>query len=247
MFEIAAAASLAKDNKAVLIVNPSEHILPNQGRNVNNYTNNIFSRIMLDTNPPVQNLYKWEPCVYKPIPYKPNLKIMGHFQSYKYFDHNREYIQKLFSPIGKIEKFIEKKWNVPFDKITAIHVRRGDYWKFPDHHPQLFPEYFTKAAKMADPEEIIVFSDDLKWCQDNLHFSKPTRYISDEDYIELYIMSQCKNLIISNSSFSWWAAFINTKNNRKIYAPSIWFGKNMIKEGFDIDDLILPNWIKVEI
>jgi hypothetical protein len=180
LFEIAAAASLAKDNEAQLLINPTEHILPNQGRNINNYTGNIFHKVAIDCNPPLQHVYKWDKSTYAPIPYKPNLKIESHCQSWKYFDHNRDYIQSLFAP-----KFTpEKIW----DKCTGVQIRRGDYYKFPDHHPQLPVKYFIDAIKLAAPEEITIFTDDIKWCKDNLpleDFDAPVMFPEDEDWIEL--------------------------------------------------------------
>lgn len=246
MFEIAAAASLAKDNNALLIINPDEHILPNQGRNVNTYTNNIFSRIATDTHPPVKIAYSWEKPFYQPIPFQPNVKLGGHYQSFKFFDHNRGYIQSLFSPTDSVRERILTEYGPILHKITAIQVRRGDYWKFPDHHPLLTPYYYAKAVKMACPEEIWVFSDDIKWCEENLHFDCPVRYIKDEDYIEMYVMSFCKNIIISNSSFGWWAAYLNMRPDTKVYVPDPWFGKAYINDGFKMEDLILPEWIRVK-
>ena len=96
MFEIAVAASLAKDNNALLVVNNQEHILPNQGRNVNTYSSNVFKKIIFDSNINLKGFYTKNSCDYSPIPYQPNLKLNGHFQSFKYFDHNREYIKNLF-------------------------------------------------------------------------------------------------------------------------------------------------------
>lgn len=240
MFEIAAAASLAKDNNAVLIVNNEEHILPNQGRNINNYTSNIFSKILFGKKLPIQNVYKRDLCTYEPIPYSPNMKTMGHFQSYKYFDHNRDYIKNLFST---------KEYYLPMEsELTAIQVRRGDYWKFPDHHPQLTPDYYHRAVEMINPKEIVIYSDDIPWCQENLKFNVLTTYkIKEVDWEGMIEMSYYKNLIISNSSFGWWAAYLNPRMDKRIFAPSTWFGRAMIAEGFNIDDLILPDWTKVNI
>jgi hypothetical protein len=171
MFEIAAAASLAKKNNAVLLVNPNEHILPNQGRNVNNYRSNIFSNIVFDKLNAFEYVYKREVCTYEEIPYKPNIKLMGHFQSWKYFDDNREYIQRLFSPSNRDWSMVHK---------TAIQVRRGDYYKFPDHHPQLLPEYFHTAAKMANATEVDIYTDDVAWCKSNLKFDVPANYPANQ-------------------------------------------------------------------
>ncbi len=238
MFEVAAAASLAKDNNAVLVINPNEHILPNQGRNINNYTNNIFSRIVLDTNPPLQTQITVDECYYKPITFVPNVKLRGHFQSYKYFDHNKEYIQKLFLPEHR-----------ETHEITAVQVRRGDYVKFPDHHPLLPAEYYVKAVKMAGCRAIAVFSDDIQWCRDNLHFEDVDniQYMGrDDDWSELYKISECKNIVMSNSSFGWWAAYLKTSPGQ-IFCPNPWFGRVPLQQGFKIEDLVPPQWTVINI
>lgn len=240
MFEIAAAASLAKDNNAVLLVNNNEHILPNQGRNVNTYRNNIFKKIVFDKNiPSIENVYKREICTYEPIPYSPNLKTMGHFQSWKYFDHNKEYIKDLFS--------YGKNYSESYKGMTGIQVRRGDYAKFPDYHPLLPAEYYIRAVKEAKADNIVIFSDDIEWCKKNLEFNVPVMYYKDEDYLELATMCDFEKLIISNSSFGWWAAYLNSVPNKEIYVPSIWFGKAMLDQGFNIDDLLLPDWKRIQI
>jgi glycosyltransferase involved in cell wall biosynthesis len=243
MFEIAAAASLAKDNKAVLIVNNEEHILPNQGRNVNTYANNVFSKVFFDKSIKPQDIYRRDVCTYEPIPFKPNLKLLGHFQSYKYFHHNSGYIKSLFAPDIETDINLSAKYHP--NSATAIQVRRGDYYKFPKHHPQISPDYFINAVKLTNASKIWVFTDSPDWCKENLKFDIEVEYIQEEDYLELYLMSMCKNLIISNSSFGFWAAYLNTNPNHKIYVPSVWFGEAMLAEGFNIDDLVLPEWIKV--
>jgi hypothetical protein len=175
------------------------------------------------------------------------VKLGGHYQSYKYFDHNKDYIHQLFSPSNNITDILYKKYGKDVSKVTAVQVRRGDYYKFPNHHPLLTPEYYSKAVKLANPEEIWIFSDDIEWCQKNLNFDGSVRYIEDEDYIELYLMTLCKNVIISNSSFGWWAAYLNTNSNVQIYAPSPWFGPAIINDGFKLEDLIPKEWNTIEL
>jgi glycosyltransferase involved in cell wall biosynthesis len=240
MFEVAVAASMAKDNGAIAVINPTEHILPNQGRNVNTYLNNVFSRIVTDCNPPTNNHILADKIYYHPLEFKPNIKLRGHFQSYKYFDHNRQYIRDLFAPTLDVEEHIWQNYPVgECPRITAIQVRRGDYVKFPQHHPLLPPEYTAKAVKMTDCEAVWIFSDDTEWCKNNLHFDVPVEYVKDEDYIEMYLMGLCKNLVISNSSFGWWAAYLGSA---KVFAPNPWFGPALVAEGFKYDDLVLPDW-----
>ncbi len=238
MFEIAAAVSLAQDNNALLVINPTEHILPNQGKNVNNYTNNVFSRIVTDTKPPVNSTISVESIYFQPIQFTgKHTRLQGHFQSYKYFDHNRQYIQRLFAPTLDVEEHIWRKYDMEAaSKFTAIQVRRGDYVKFPQHHPLLPPEDYAKSVKMNDCEGVWIFSDDIEWCKQNLYFDVPIEYVKDEDYIEMYLMGLCKNIVISNSSFGWWAAYLG---NAKVYAPNPWFGPAILTKP---DDLIPSNW-----
>jgi glycosyltransferase involved in cell wall biosynthesis len=241
MFEIAAAASLAKDNNALLLVNPTEHILPNQGKNVNTYINNVFAKIAFDNKPPTTNMYNWESMAYKQIPYTPNVKLGGHYQSYKYFDHNRDYIRDLFwnkSVVYELDCHYHNTINT-----TAVHVRRGDYKKFPEHHPMLSKNYYEQLANNTDCDQIYVFSDDIDWCKTNLKFKVPVQYIKDEDYNELYLMASCRNIIISNSSFGWWAAYLHRMQDAKIFVPKNWYGPAILsKNEFNLKDLIPNNW-----
>jgi glycosyltransferase involved in cell wall biosynthesis len=246
LFEIAAAASLAKDNNAILVINPTETILPEGGRHVKNYIDNAFHQIYKSNNIRIENEYKWDNPSYRPIPFAKNLKTNSHFQSYKYFDHNREYIQKLFSlPKDILEEITGYEWDFPnYARKTGVQIRRGDYVKFPDHHPLLPIEYFHKAIEQIDPHGVIwVFTDDKEWCKENFKPNHRLFKIIDEvDYIEMYMMSFCQNLVISNSSFGWWGAYLNTRSDKNIYAPPIWFGKAILEQGFQIEDLILPEW-----
>lgn len=243
MFEVAAAASLAKDNDALLIVNPNEHFLPNQGNNIKQYTPNIFRKVALDSAPPLKVQYSWEKSFYKPIPFQPNMKLGGHYQSYKYFDHNRKYIRKLFRNQDVINELYTHYHGTSW--TTAIQVRRGDYVKFPDHHPMLPAEYYKKAAELTDCDQYYIFSDDIEWCKENLKFDKPVQYIKDTDYCELYVIASCKNIIISNSSFGWWAAYLKNYDVGKIIAPANWYGRALLAEGANIDDLLPPNWLRI--
>ncbi len=245
MFEVAAAAALAKDNNALLVINPTEHILPNQGRNINNYVKNVFSRCYLDSKPPIRTDVKVESIYHQPIPYQPNCRLWGHFQSYKYFDHHREYIKELFGPTMDVEEALERNYFLEDTaKVTAIQVRRGDYAKFPQHHPLLPAEYYVKAVKMAGSELVWIFSDDIPWCQKNLRFGDETRYVKDEDFMEMYLMGLCKNIVISNSSFGWWAAYLG---KAKVFAPNPWFGPALVDAGFKMDDLIPSDWTLINI
>ena len=92
--------------------------------------------------------------------------------------------------------------------------------------------------------KIFVFSDDIKWCEENFGFLNNKTFISDnKDYEDLYLMSMCKNNIIANSTFSWWGAWLNKNENKQVIIPSKWFG--ISNSHLNTNDLYCDKWIKL--
>jgi hypothetical protein len=174
-----------------------------------------------------------------------NFFIDGFFQNEKYFVKHRNEILKAFEIPKTIEFIIKEKYGVLLDKrLTSIHVRRGDYVRLPDHHPVQTIDYYLDSAKiLSDKTDLyVIFSDDIEWCKENFKNITNIVYIENEkDYIELFLMSLCDNNIISNSSFSWWGAWLNTNKNKIVIGPNKWFGKAIKNNSGDI----LPEtWFK---
>ena len=87
---------------------------------------------------------------------------------------------------------------------------------------------------------IFVFTDDPTWCLENLSFK--FKLIQEEDYMEMWIMSLCKDFVISSSSFSWWGSFLSNKNGI-VVSPSQWFGPESKKKGYEDNDIYRKNFI----
>lgn len=114
--------------------------------------------------------------------------------------------------------------------LTAVHVRRGDYLHHPQHHPVPSLRYYTEAIAAQGARSVVVFSDDLEWCRQ--HFGRDVHYFAvpsdtpalraPRDWIDFFAMSAADALVISNSTFSWWAAWL-ARTNAVIY-PQPWFG-----------------------
>lgn len=167
----------------------------------------------------------------------------GFFQSEKYFIKHEKEIKELFKPTQDVLDTINDKYGHLLSGNTiSLHVRRGDYVNNSHNHPPCSIEYYSQALDTLSGDKVLVFSDDIKWCKD-VFIGDRFIYIDDEkDYIELYMMSLCKNNIISNSSFSWWGAWLNNNIDKKVVSPKKWFGPN-IKH--NTNDIIPESWIKI--
>jgi hypothetical protein len=187
----------------------------------------------------------FHPFEYKPVPAMDHIKSLfiegSYFQSEKYL--NGPLVKNLFSIPPETKQFILNKYP-DIGERTSIHVRRGDYLHPNNHghHPILpIDTYYGKAIEQFPNEKFIIFSDDIQWCKQN--FNLPGFiFASEKDYVELYMMSLCKNNIVANSSFSWWGAYLNENPNKKVIAPQQWFGP---KCKHNYKDIVPDSWTKI--
>lgn len=230
LFQIAAAVSLAADNNDTAVFNLAHHDLPKQGRKCYNYVESILRNVNFSDSYQITKIYKEPTFSYKSIPYEPDLCLVGYFQSEKYFINNKEIIKELFSIDDTSNALIEEKYaEVLAKKPVSVHIRRGDYLSSQGVHPVCSKEYYRRAfeafnAGSSETTSFLFFSDDIEWCKEN--FVGDNYYFAqdNEDYIDLYLMSKCAHHIIANSSFSWWAAWLNDNPERRVIAPDRWFG-----------------------
>jgi hypothetical protein len=242
MFQIAATYALAMDNDDECVF---RHQVSNQhGTPSIDNTNGILSRVnfamISDFNP--QHFYREPHFHYNKIPYINNLLIDGYFQSEKYFSHRREDIINLFSPTEEVNEYLTSKYSHLFANETiGVHVRRGDYLSLPNHHPVCDIEYYEKALSLFTDDkkyDIIMFSDDVKWCKDN--FDSSFHFVDGESpAMDMFLMSKCSHNIIANSSFSWWGAWLNENKDKRVIAPKKWFGKAL---RHNTDDVCCSEW-----
>lgn len=243
MFQIAAVTALAIENNDIAVFDKRNHNLPLQGRKADCYIDNVFRNINFSDSIKTMNFYKEEEFFYKKIPYRESLTVSGYFQSEKYFYSHEKQIRELFSPSEKtINYLLDKYPQIAKQGVTSIHVRRGDYLKFKDIHPPCSLKYYVEATKKFKNSDFFVFSDDPDWCQKVFKSEKFTIISEEQDYNELYLMSMCKNNIIANSSFSWWAAWLNKNQNKTIIAPKQWFGPSA---QMTCRDVIPEKWSRI--
>ena len=174
---------------------------------------------------------------------KDNTDLSGYFQSAKYFDNIRHVLLKEIycSYLDDLcNECICNIKSVHNCSITSVHVRRGDYVNYPRVHPVCGIKYYQDNLNKINDNIFIVFSDDINWCKNNLIFeNKVILYQNNGDLYDFVLMSKCDNNIISNSSYSWWAAYLNQNKNKIIKYPKVWFGIDGPKDTYD---LIPQDW-----
>lgn len=165
-----------------------------------------------------------------------NVLLAGFWQSEKYFENAKDEVRKVFKLDIK-----------PVDAVS-IHVRRGDYVKYAGSFPPITLTYIKDALYKIGYENVIVLSDDIQWCKDNLpiHFSQ-FKYTFSEggEFQDLSLMASCSHHIIANSSFSWWGAWLGHNPDKIIVCPSYtsWYGpENSVKNPID---LIPSGWHQI--
>ncbi|WP_428328423.1 alpha-1,2-fucosyltransferase [Mucilaginibacter sp.] len=182
------------------------------------------------------------------------LYLDGYFQSEEYFKHCREELLKEFQfpELDLVNKVAHQNiTDVP--NAVSIHIRRGDYLKskvVSDIHGVLPIDYYQKAIEFLQnklsPLTLFVFSDDVAWAQANLSTDNlATHYINhnqgEDSWKDMALMSYCRHHIIANSSFSWWAAWLNPSLDKIVIAPKNWFSDPQLNS--QSQTIIPDTWI----
>jgi len=245
LFQIATAYCLClRDNKE-LLCDVSDSIVPHKPYVY--YLSNIFRKINF-----INGFSNFTPLGENGFSYSQlpkidgNVKLYGYFQSEKYFMDYRNEILELFKIDDETNQKITDKYNELLTLNTcSIHVRRGDYLGLQNYHPIQTIEYYQNAIKIIGEENhFVIFSDDIKWCEENFNFLKNKTFISgNTDYEDLYLMSMCKHNIIANSTFSWWGGWLNCNIDKKVIIPFKWFG--ISNSHLNTNDLYCNKWIKL--
>lgn len=242
MFQIAAAYSLAKKNNDSYGFNFNDCFTPQQGNTSEKYVNNIFKKIPNTSTNQFTNHYLEPFFAFKEIPYKPNLYMTGSFQSEKYFDNCKEEIVNLFDLSDIDISSVKNSLDFNNNTFTSVHIRRGDYLNGHnlEFHSPSSKGYYLKAMSLFPNSKFIFFSDDMNWVREN--FAGDNIFYSpfNDELQDFKLMSECHNNIIANSTFSWWAAYLNKNTNKVVVGPKRWFGPAGHK---DTQDVIPQNWV----
>lgn len=146
---------------------------------------------------------------------------------------------------GEIRQILSH--DIGFIPEVSIHVRRGDYVKeFKHFYVNLCEtDYYRKAIDMFPNKRFLVFSDDISFCREYFSKNFPERQFlyseGNSETEDINLMASCSSQIIANSTFSWWAAWLNPNPGKKVVAPSV---NNWHPDG--IDRTVCPQeWIRI--
>lgn len=233
MFMIAHAYARSLEYNKQLVIARDQLV---DGNNGDDYSQHIFRKI--ETIDKFDDNHNWNPSI--PSDDK-HTQYHGYYQSEIYFQKYSEAIKSLYAPTPE---FIERiKYEIPelfTTEVTLISVRRGDYLFYPNYHPVVSEEYLHMAVGIIKPTFHLIASDDIPWCKEHLRMT-PCRYLEGYSaHEQMWIMGMCNHFVISNSSFSWWGAWLSNYPKKKIIAPSIWFGPEGPQ---DWQSIYANNWV----
>lgn len=190
--------------------------------------------------------------------YDPRFETIGHgcylaggWVSQRYFESIRRVLLEDFSFKGEMSGAALRV----FKEIStcpcpvAVHVRRGDYVedaRILSRHGICRRDYYEAAMNLLRVEagecRFFVFSDDVDRVQEEFAGLQGLTYVRGNSQEEdLHLMASCRHIVIANSTFSWWAAWLNRNQDKIVIAPLQWFGPELM-EKLDTRDLLPPDW-----
>lgn len=178
-----------------------------------------------------------------------NVLLRGYWQSEKYFDHlgdglplGHPIVHRFFPKKGLTAEVKELAKRLMDDDAVALQVRRGDFLLFPDFHSVATRDYFLRGIEETGKKKVYIFTDDEAWCRENL----PGEIVNTGNrHWDITLMAAAPSLVISNSTFGWWGAWLGDYNflkpGRKVIVPTKWFEKHVVGE----EDIVPTRWIKL--
>jgi Glycosyl transferase family 11 len=186
---------------------------------------------------------------------KDNTYYEGYFQSEEYYEKYADDIKKLFAIKPEyLSVFLETKQYMKTKKNIALHIRRKDYLQHGDNRiggsditlPMSYYRNCLGQIKDIEQYNIIFVSDDIEFVKQEFGNADNYYFENNDEITDFQILKEAEIVIIANSSFSWWAAWLNDNANKIVYAPEYFLGfkvKKYYPAGIKVKDW---NWIKTE-
>lgn len=179
--------------------------------------------------------------------------LSGYWQSEKYFSFCASEIRDIFRFKNISCTNLDIARQMKNCHSISLHIRRGDYVGDRLLGGIVNDSYYIRAIdflarRFGNIERFIffIFSDDKDYSvklikELNIFTVFVDHNTGENNYFDMYLMTQCKHNIISNSSFSWWGAWLNQNENKVVIAPKVWMNTD---EKYYID-IVPDEWIKI--
>lgn len=208
-----------------------------------------------------------QPRMAHPTAYARHLdrRCRGYLQDLSLWEGSEDEIRRAFALSSAAQAVVDEEWDQHFaslrSPVCSVHVRRGDYATNPIGTLTTLPaDYYIEALTILQPASIVVFSDDLGWCKRNIPadvfypgVARPVEHAQDYrtapvlDWVDLGLQERCDLHIISNSTYSWWGAWLGNKNpQRDVLYPSRWYGDEL-SSYIDFKLMIPPGWWEIPV
>lgn len=161
-----------------------------------------------------------------------NRSFTGYLQDYTLFKDCEDTIR---------DQFIMKFDPIPLLGFVFVHFRAYSDEGVEHYHPEQTKEYYEKAMQEFPDKTFIVFTDNIAKAKKVI--PNGVLYNQQNEMEAFHMMTQCDGAIISNSTFSWWAAWLQ---NKKTVIPKNWFTEEAVKKSptiYNSKGLYLPNWV----
>lgn len=182
-----------------------------------------------------------------------NIQLNGYWQTPQYFTDVENVLRLDFQFKDKVEyaqdNLISEMYTlIKNTNAVMINVRRADYLNT-NFHGVMGNDFIMNGVEYlksrVENPHFFIFSDDIEWCKENIKLDNMT--IVDHNYkghkfgYYLQLMSICKHFIIPNSTFAWWAAWLNNSPEKIVIAPKHWFTDSNI----NTNDIMPSDWIRL--
>jgi hypothetical protein len=178
----------------------------------------------------------------------------GHFQAEQFFAPVAGLLRLQFSfrydPPPHLTPLVREIEACP--RSVAMHFRRGDYAVDPRYSTQngvLTLDYYERAVDEFQERlgdfTLYIFSDDIEAIAQEFRPSIPHHFVKEvqpwHSFDEIRLMSLCEHIVMANSTFSWWAAWLNSSPEKIVIAPAPWFLGGIHNDS----DVIPASWLKL--
>lgn len=183
-----------------------------------------------------------------------NVLYKGFFQSEEYFKEFEEDIKKLFEIRPQYKKiFFDQKKHLLDKKSIVLHLRRTDYSNYGNEAlggadltlPKNYYKTCLSLIKDVHLYNVIFVSDDIEFARKEFGNNANYFYENNDPITDFQLLLNASVLVIANSSYSWWAAWLNSKADKTVYAPNYFSGfkiKKFYPAGIRVDGW---NWVDV--